>query len=175
MKILHLGCGSAKLKGAIGLDIDPKSDADIVHNMEKFPYPVKTGEFDQVFAEHVIEHMDNIPKVMEEIHRVLKKGGKLVVRGPHFSSADMFTDPTHKHFMTSRTFDYFVKDSPYFDWHYAKSEFKKKKVLLGPSRVGNPFLKLVLWWINNHQVFYERRFAFIFPVGVIEYELEAVK
>src|SRR5258708_2735135 len=167
MKILHLGCGSAKIKGSVGLDIDPKSQADIVHDMEKYPYPVKNGSFDDVFAEHVIEHMDNIPKVMEEIHRILKNGGKLVIRGPHFSSVDMYTDPTHRHFMTSRTFDYFVKGMPFFDWHYAKIEFRKKKVLLGPSNVSNPLLKLILYWINNHQVFYERRLAFMFPVGVI--------
>jgi SAM-dependent methyltransferase len=175
MKILHLGCGSTKLKGAVGLDIDPKSQADIIHDMESYPYPVKESSFDEVFAEHVIEHMDNIPKVMEEIHRILKNGGKLIIRGPHFSSVDMFTDPTHRHFMTSRTFDYFVKGTHFFDWHYANSQFRKKKVLLGPPNLSNPFLKLILLWINRHQVFYERRLAFIFPVGVIEYELEAVK
>jgi len=175
VKILHLGCGSAKIKGSIGIDIDPKSQADVIHDLDKFPYPFKAGEFDQVFAEHIIEHLDNIPKTIEEIHRVLKNSGKLIIRGPHFSSTDMFTDPTHKHFLTSRTFDYFIKDSAFYDWHYGKAKFKKKKVILGPTKITNPLLRLILWWINHHQVFYERRFAFIFPVGVIEYELEAVK
>lgn len=174
MKILHLGCGSAKLKGAVGIDIDPRSQADVIHDLDKFPYPFKANEFDQVFAEHVIEHLDNIPKVMEEVHRLLKPGGKFIIRGPHFSSADMFTDPTHKHFMTSRTFDYFIPGSEHFNWHYAKAEFKKNQVVLGPTKT-NPLLGLILKLVNRYPVMYERRLAFIFPVGVIEYELEALK
>ena len=175
MKKLHIGCGSAKLEGYVGLDIDPKSEADIIHDLEKFPYPFKSNEFDEVFAEHVMEHLDNIPGVMEELHRILKKGGKVIIHGPHFSSVDMFTDPTHKHFMTSRTFDYFCKNSPFFDWHYAKTEFKKNKVTLGPPKPANILLRLILSFLNRHQLLYERRFAFIFPVGVIDYELEVVK
>lgn len=175
MKILHIGCGSTKLKGSMGLDIDPRSDADVIHDLEKFPYPFKDNSFDEVFAEHVMEHLDNIPHVMEELHRILKKGGKVIIHGPHFSSVDMFTDPTHRHFMTSRTFDYFCKNSPFFDWHYSKTEFKKRKVTLGPPNPTNLMVKIIMALINRHQILYERRFAFIFPVGVIDYELEVVK
>ena len=56
---------------------------------EKLPY--KSNKFDLVFLFHVLEHVDNEKKTIDEIYRVLKKGGQLVVSSPYkgmFSWAD---------------------------------------------------------------------------------------
>jgi hypothetical protein len=44
MKILDVGCGKNKRKGAIGIDIDPNSDADVIHDLNIFPWPFNDNE-----------------------------------------------------------------------------------------------------------------------------------
>jgi len=38
-KILDLGCGNRKKEGTIGIDINPNTNADIIHDPNTFPYP----------------------------------------------------------------------------------------------------------------------------------------
>lgn len=176
IKILHLGCGINKIPEALGVDINRKSHADIIHDLDKFPYPFKANQFEKIIADNIIEHLDNIPRVMEEIYRISKNGAKIFITTGHFSGLDSFTDPTHKHFFTARSFDYFIPGTALYKYSYStRAKFKKVSIKLGPTVRSNPILKLILLFINNHAVLYEKRFAFIFPVGVISYELETIK
>jgi|SRR3989344_4356494 len=174
-KTLHLGCGLHKKLNSIGIDINPLSKADIIHNLNKFPYPFNKNQFDLIIAEHILEHLDNITKVIEELHRISKNKAKIIIDTSHFSSVDSFTDPTHKHFFTSRTFDYFIPGTDLYKYKYSKIEYKKAKVSLGPTKTVNPLLKLIVSLINKKIIFYEKRLAFIFPVGNIHYELQVIK
>jgi SAM-dependent methyltransferase len=174
-QVLHLGCGDTKKSGAIGVDIMKDSAADVIHNLNKFPYPFQDDQFDEIYAINILEHLDNIPKVMEEIYRITKNKARVYITTGHFSGVDSFIDPTHKHFFTSRTLDYFIPGTGLYKFKYSKmAKFKKIKVVLGPDS-RNPFLKLILNLINKYQIYYEKRLAFIFPVGVIYYELETMK
>ena len=84
MKILDLGCGKRKRKGAIGVDISEDTDADVIHdnNLNVFPYPFVDNEFDYVYADNVIEHLDNVVKVLEELHRISKNGATIKIIVP---------------------------------------------------------------------------------------------
>src|SRR3990167_6525640 len=174
-QVLHLGCGNNKIAGSISIDILKNSQADIIHNLDKFPYPLKSNTFSKVVAENILEHLENLPKVMEEIHRVSKNKARVFVTTSHFTSVDSFTDPTHKHFFTSRSFDYFIEGEDLYKYKYSKAKFKKINVKLGPLDTKNFLINFILKLINKNIVFYEKRLAFIFPVGVIHYELEADK
>lgn len=174
MKTLHLGCGTNKKSGAIGVDILPLLGVDVVHNLNQFPYPFENGEFDLIIAEHVLEHLENLVSVMEEVCRLLKPQGKIEITCPHFSSADTFTDITHKHFISSRSFDYFCPGSDLYKYKYSpKAKFNILAKELGP-RPWPSILGPLGWVINRFPVFYERRFAFLFPVGVIYIVLEKI-
>src|SRR3989344_9103927 len=118
-QVLHLGCGFKKFPGSIGVDINPRSNADIVHDLNKFPYPFKKDRFELVLAEHILEHLDDITKVIKELHRISKNKAKIIIDTSHFSSVDSFTDPTHKHFFTSRTFDYFIPGTDLYKYKYS--------------------------------------------------------
>ena len=50
----------------------------------KFPFP--NNFFDVVLANHVIEHLSNPAFFVNEIHRVLKKGGYAVIGTPNLAS-----------------------------------------------------------------------------------------
>ena len=181
MKTLDVGCGKNKRPGAIGIDFNAHTDADIVHDLNVFPYPFKESEFDEFYVTHCIEHLDNVVKVMEELYRIAKPGASVVIDAPYFSGQDAFSDPTHKHFFTSRSFDYFTGDFPEFSFYSQKARFEKVRThidfwkihKLGGARLQN---YLGLGFLANRCTgVYEKFFAFIFPAQSIRYELKAVK
>lgn len=94
MKKLNLGCGEFKKEGYINLDWSEAVKPDIIHNLNKFPYPFSDNEFDLIEADHLLEHLSNVFRVMKEIHRIARNGAKVIIRVPHFSRG--FTHPEHK-------------------------------------------------------------------------------
>ena len=96
MEILDLGCGKRKQKGAIGIDISKDTDADVIHDLNVFPYPFTDNEFDYVYADNVIEHLDNVVKVLEELHRISKNGATIKIIVPFFRSHYAFINPTQE-------------------------------------------------------------------------------
>ena len=81
MRILHIGAGAKKARGAVTLDINPRLNPDVVWDLNDFPYPFADGEFDLVLCEHVIEHLQDVIRVMEELHRVTRAGGRVIMPG----------------------------------------------------------------------------------------------
>jgi len=92
---LNLGCGEEKKAGYINIDIRPLTKPDILHDLNKIPYPFLDNTFDIVEANHVLEHLNNVFLVMKEINRILKPGGRLILKVPHFSRG--FTHAEHFH------------------------------------------------------------------------------
>ena len=79
---LNLGSGNTKGKnGWINVDI---SGADINHDLTK-GVPLDDNTVDAVYSSHVFEHIPyrELLKVIKEINRVLKPGGKLLVCVPN--------------------------------------------------------------------------------------------
>lgn len=109
-RCLDLGCGKAKQVGCIGMDRYPLPSVDVVHDIDVVPWPFPDGSFDTVYANHVLEHLSDLTRTMEEIHRILRPHGRLRVRVPYYRSPGAFQDPTHVRFFTERTFEYFTPD-----------------------------------------------------------------
>lgn len=91
---LNVGCGRYKKAGYVNLDVDPANEPDVLHDLEAFPYPFPDNHFELIEADHVLEHLTCPFAAMNELHRMLKPGGKLIVRVPHFSRG--FTHADHK-------------------------------------------------------------------------------
>lgn len=84
MKKLNLGSGTKYLKGYINLDFEPSLNPDIVCDLDKgLPFP--DNSIDEVYSEHLLEHVKDILFVLKEIKRVLKPNGIFKSRVPHFS------------------------------------------------------------------------------------------
>jgi len=172
MKKLNLGCGKNRfVTDAITLDINPMTEPDIIHDLNKFPWPFPDNEFDMVYCMDVLEHLDDLVKIMEEIHRISKPKAIINITVQHFSCSNSYTDPTHKHFFGLFSFDYFTGDNQY--GFYTKVRFSKKKINL----VFHPtLLNKFIWRLaSRFPAFYERHLTWIFPAWFIGVELEAVK
>lgn len=129
---VDLGCGSRKMSGAIGMDIVAVPGVDVVANMA-YGLPFKDNSIDDVYAYHVLEHLDDFLAIMGEIWRVCRDGGKVHVKVPHASSPFMlWKDPTHRRGLSIATFTYF--DDSYFDGiafsYYSPARFRIEKAKL---------------------------------------------
>lgn len=98
-RLLDLGCDrgditillTKKAKEVIGIDSNEdaikaarnhKSTATfMVAKGERLPFPDKY--FDVVLMSEVIEHVENEKETISEVHRILKKNGKLILSTPH--------------------------------------------------------------------------------------------
>jgi len=117
--VLDIGCGRKKIPGSIGLDVMELPGVDIVSDLNK-PLPFKKEQFDIVYCNQVLEHIDDIVFLVYEILRVLKPGGIFIAHVPYFRSVWAWTDPTHVRCFTISTMDYFLKGS----WVYNNYRFK---------------------------------------------------
>ena len=115
-KKLDIGCGKYKQDGAIGIDHSDLPEIDIKHDLNIFPWPLKESSFSEIHCYHVLEHVQDVVKFMQEIYRVSEDGAKVYIKVPHAScSKSLWTDPTHYRGFTSRSFlDYFSKESYFF-------------------------------------------------------------
>ncbi len=93
MKI-NLGCGRFRLEGFVNVDRDPGVAPDLVHDLDRLPYPFEGGTATEILASHVLEHLSDPFAAVGEWCRILSPGGRLLVRVPHFSRG--FTHPDHK-------------------------------------------------------------------------------
>ncbi|MEK7570687.1 MAG: methyltransferase domain-containing protein [Patescibacteria group bacterium] len=124
--IVNLGCGKVKIPGAIGLDrVKIDGYVDIVHDLDEVPYPFKKDSVDEIHFYHVLEHLHDPIRKLEEIHRILKPGGLLHMRVPHFSSMGAFTDLTHIRPFGYYSFDCLESDN--YQHFYTTVSFKIQK------------------------------------------------
>lgn len=121
-RILDIGCGANKRPGAIGMDRVGLDGVDLVHDLNRFPYPFDDKTFDEIFAVHVIEHMDSILRVMEEVYRIAKPHARITVITPHHTDSISWQDPTHRWHLNSYSFSYFEPN--YHTNHYTTARFR---------------------------------------------------
>ena len=172
MKILDIGCGKRKFASknssdrVIGMDLVKLDGVDVVCNIDKTPWPFRDNEFDIVIANHILEHVSDIVKTMDEVWRVSKPGALIKIKVPYHSSIGAFTDPTHKRSFSYRSMDYFSNEE--FDYSfYTKKRFSMKKREL----IFHKTLKIFQPIFNKFPRFYERFFHLIFPAEEIDFEL----
>ena len=174
MRILDVGCGLNKFAGAIGIDKNPASRADVICDLDRFPWPLADASFDQVRAIHVIEHVADVVRTVEEFHRLLRKGGRIVIETPHYTDFSSFCDPTHRWHLNSYSFRYFGEDNAGFGY-YSACRLKEISV----------YVKLLALWrylgfefLVNHvprfRKLWEHYLCFVVRGKVMVFEFEKV-
>ena len=117
MRTLDVGCGINKHPGAIGIDWNPRSVADVICDLNWFPYPFADGAFDRLRAVHLIEHVSDVIRSVEEFHRLVRPGGTIYIVTPHYTDFSSFCDPTHRWHLNSFSFRYFGEDHAGFGYY----------------------------------------------------------
>ncbi len=135
---MNLGCGRRKKDGYLNVDINSSCQPDLVHDLEKFPYPFHDNEFEEIFLDHVIEHLENPLAVIEELFRIAKNNANIIIKCPHFSCA--WLHPGHRSAISSYLFDYFDENHPE---RYGTGKFKVKKISF--------------FWIRNNEDLFKGR------------------
>lgn len=175
-RTLDVGCGDHKLRGATGVDMLKLPSVDVVHDLGVFPWPFANNSFDLLFANHVMEHVDDVVKTLEEMHRILAPGGRVVIQVPYFRSVDAFTDPTHRHFFTSQSFEYVVEGELQERYRYSGALYKKLGFWYGwPHQSRNPLKQLLKSFIAKYPHFYDQYLSVILPTNCLTWELEVKK
>ncbi len=172
MNKLNLGSGNKIMNGYINLDSTKLKGVDVVHNLDKYPWPFKNDYFDEVYADNVFEHLDSIIKPIAETWRISKKNAIIKIIVPYTPSVWAFCDPTHKQFYTFFTLDYFTKEATLN--YYSKARFKiiKKRIKF------NKYLILFEWLFNSCS-FLKKMYVIglsgIIPAMFLEFELKVEK
>lgn len=181
MRILDVGCGANKYEGAIGLDNNPRTAADVIHDLGEIPYPFPDNEFDLIVSNHVVEHVPDVMAFVGELHRIAKPGAKIRLLTPHYTNPDWANDPTHRNHINSYTFNTFIAGREVFDFY--------TDVQLKPLRT---YVSLLSLWkalgiefiVNLDQKagsmrflrkFWEQYLSYIFRGKELQFEFEVVK
>lgn len=173
MNTLSVGCGRQPSRpNLIRLDKSAKLDPDLVWDLDQFPYPFDECSFSEVECFDVIEHLEDIPKTLEEFYRILKPNGVLKITTPHFSCANSFVDPTHKWHLSYFSFDYFCEGHNLSYYSDARYLIKKRHLQFQGCRFNRSIVSRLA---NKFPYSYEQRWAWIFPAWYLYLELEANK
>ncbi|MDQ6758597.1 MAG: methyltransferase domain-containing protein [Acidobacteriota bacterium] len=173
--ILDVGCGIKKYPGSIGIDRNSATQADVICDLDSFPYPFRSGSFHSVRAIHVIEHVSDVIRAMEEFHRIARAQGRLLIVTPHYTDFSSFCDPTHRWHLNSFSFRYFGPDHGGFGY-YSHARFHEISVQvrllafwrwLGFEFLVNQFPRFRRFW--------EHYLCFVIRGKVMEFEFEVIK
>jgi SAM-dependent methyltransferase len=90
--LLDFGCGAKpyqslfKVEKYVGVDFEGEGhdhrneQIDFVYDGKKLPF--ENASFDGVLSTEVLEHIFNLPEVLQEMHRVLRPGGLILITCP---------------------------------------------------------------------------------------------
>ena len=147
---LDLGCGQNKRPGAIGIDHSRDTAADVIGNIDRGSLPFRDNSFDKVWVVHVIEHVENVVSTIEELHRLTRAGGVIVIETPHYTDFSSFCDPTHRWHLNTFSFRYFTDDDAGYGY-YTRCSLRQKRLKVKLLR---------LWKLLGFELAVNHSFAF---------------
>ncbi len=115
---LDLGCGKTRQPDFIGIDNNMYADPDIVASLDSYPLPIKDSSVDEIYCNHVLEHLEDPIAFIKEVHRICKAGAVVNLIVPHFTRG--YSSFVHKHGFDHRFMHYFDRNS---EEHYAELDF----------------------------------------------------
>jgi len=176
-RILDVGCGPKKHRGSIGIDMNPNTAADLLCNLDRGCLPFQDSVFDEVRAVHLIEHVENVIRTMEEFHRVSRAGGVIFLVTPHYTDFSSFCDPTHRWHLNSFSFWYFDPEGLHGEasW-YSHVRLRQRRLRV---RLLQVWRYLGFEFLVNHSLrfrrFWEFYLCYLVRGKVMEFEFEVLK
>jgi SAM-dependent methyltransferase len=171
---VDLGCGLRPVPGALGLDRQALPGVAVVARLDAPHLPFRDASLARVHARHVLEHLEDVPAAMAEIHRVLRPGGECHVEVPYFACVTAYADPTHRAWFTYTTFEHFGPPAT-SGWQAnlhtwfgtARFGIRRRRLVFGEGhrRLGLQALA------NRFPALYENLLLYLFPARSLDVDL----
>ena len=183
---LDLGCGPRKIDDEhVGVDLIDYPGVDVVGEIGEVLEQIPDGALGGVHASHFLEHVEDLPALLDEIARTLASGALLHVVVPHFSNPYFYSDPTHRTAFGLYTFSYLATDrlhrrqvpgycrSPDLTLCSVTLGFKSPRPFYGRyafKRAVGALVNLTTWT----REFYEENLCYLVPCYEVRYVLARV-
>ena len=104
--VLEVGCGGGQYAFApkasgeyvVYLDVDrPRQKLQNFVRSDACCLPFRDGTFAEIYARHVIEHLGEPSRFLQDSNRLLDTSGKIHIWCPNFLSTNATRDSTHRH------------------------------------------------------------------------------
>lgn len=168
---LNLGCGLKPLRDHVNVDVVAAVNPDVLHDLNQYPYPFADSRFSHVCAYDVVEHIEDLPALFRELWRIGQPGATVHLTTPHFSCANSFVDPTHRHHLSYYSWDYYTAGHPLNFYGNDGFRILRRELVFAPTLLN----KLIHRLANRWPAAYESRWAWIFPSWFISVDLAVVK
>lgn len=180
---LELGCGERKQRpDALGIDHRDLPGVDLVGDIYEVLAALPEACASEISSSHFAEHVPDLRRLVHELARVLRPGGRLEIVVPHFSNAYFYSDYTHDRPFGLYSLSYLAND-PLFRRrvpHYEPpAPLTLRRVdLVFRSLAAFPvrrLLKKPVGWLVNLSTwtreFYEENLCWLLPCYELRFEL----
>lgn len=163
---LHLGAGKEIKSGWINHDLVQLNGIDITHDLNVYPWPWQDAEFDEVFANNLLEHVPDVIAFMEELHRITKPRAKIYIGVPYWNSWEAITDPTHCSQFNEYTFEFFDPDYSRCQnrYYYSTARFHIRKIGYGVRLVPSLHPNIGINFNGRKRFIFSRVFPFRYTI-----------
>lgn len=149
MVSLNLCCGTDIRKGYLNADLN--KPYDICIDINDLPLPFTDNTFDEILFLSGLVYSSKPYKLIQEIHRILKPGGRLILRMMHYNN-----ELTHRD-LDLKTFGCSIDSFDMFDinkeaqWnHYHERFFIEKHIIdILPFHIPDRLSNLISMYIPN--------------------------
>jgi len=126
---IHIGSGKDYKPGWLNVDVQARAEPDLVLDLSQplqlplqalsetaGPVELAEGQVEQVFANNVLEHVGDLPRLMTQVLQLLRVGGRLVIEVPYEHAPTAWQDPTHVRAMNENSWLYYCDWFWYLGW-----------------------------------------------------------
>ncbi len=145
---LNLGSGKKFKPDCLNVDSNPYWQPDLAWDLET-PFPpdgpvemvrfgtqiIPLNYFDEIIAEHLLEHIRNLTELMTCCLHLLRNGGVMRINVPYDLSYGAWQDPTHVRALNERSWWYYTKWFWHLGWTEARFDLVYNQFLM--NEIGN--------------------------------------
>ncbi len=162
-RMLDVGCGRNKTAGAVGVDRNLNTQADVIADLWRLPLPFRDKSFGAFVCKQVLEHFERPLEILDELYRLAQPGAVVVIEVPHFSCHYAFRSLHHRTFWSYFSLDTYVATTGRYAYVTRHITFHKAFRRWGVQTLANHF-----------PLAYERFWTFICPAEHLHIELRVV-
>ena len=158
---INLGSGKDYRLGWLNVDVDASVQPDLVLDLSRpiqFPIRLRSelggevelvpGSVEEFFADNVLEHVPDLPRLMTQVLALLRTGGRFVVQVPYEGAPTAWQDPTHVRAFNQNSWLYYTDWFWYLGWfehRFQVETLEWQDVQMKPcERPSAAFIKVIL-------------------------------